>query len=59
MDKTLEEFFESEDWSRRKTLSRGKEYYVWRKHGFEINEDNIVDNWGKTRKGYLSGRVTG
>ncbi len=50
MDKTLEQFFESEGWKKWETMTHGKMYYVWRKHGFEIDEDDILDNWGSGRK---------
>lgn len=49
MDKTLEEFFEDEGWKKWESIHCGRVYFVWRKHGFEIDEDDIVDNWGKRR----------
>lgn len=49
MDKTLEEFMESEGWIKWETINHGKMYYMWRKHGFEIDEEDINDLWGDKR----------
>ncbi len=49
-DKTLREFMGSEGWVQWETSSRGRNFYVWRKHGFEIKEEDIVDNWEERRE---------
>ena len=50
MDKTLEQFFESEGWVKWESYNAGRMYNVWRKEGFEIDEDDVVDNLGARRK---------
>ena len=50
MDKTLEQFFESEGWSKWETIVLGKVQSTWRKHGFEIFEEDIIDNWENKRE---------
>ena len=49
MDKTLEQFFESEGWVKWETTNHGVKYSSWREHGFSIEENDIEDNWGKRR----------
>ena len=50
MDKTLEQFMKSEGWKKWEISNHGVMYYSWRKHGFEIDEEDINDLWENRRK---------
>ena len=49
MDRTLEQVMEESGWKRWESANHGTMYYVWRREGFEIDEDEIMDLWGEKR----------